>query len=133
MIRIWFMHLFWKLIFIRNQNAVKKHFLATQYCPIMPMLTIGPNTIAETFQMRYCIRFLSKNIKNIKNQSQNFQKSALLSSRFKSVKVWPLVFQVPIDENFHTVSHLKSHTMAVTFHVGKGMEQYILGKSECSA
>ena len=29
-------------------------------------------------------------------------------SEFKSVKVWPLVFQVPINEKFHAVPHLKA-------------------------
>ena len=34
--------------------------------------------------------------------------TGLLLSEFKSVKVWPLVFQAPIDEKFHTVPHLKA-------------------------
>ena len=52
--------------------------------------------------------FISKGIRIITSQSQKFQESALLLSKFKSVKVWPLVSQVPIDEKFHAVPHLKA-------------------------
>ena len=54
--------------------------------------------------------FISKGIRIITSQSQKFQESALLLSKFKSVKVWPLVSQVPIDEKFHAVPHFKALT-----------------------
>ena len=52
--------------------------------------------------------FISKDIRIITSQNQKFQESALLSSKFKSVRVWPLVFQVLIDEKFHAIPQLKA-------------------------
>ena len=46
-------------------------------------------------------------IKIITSQIQKFQESALLSNKFKSVKVCFWLFQVPIDEKFYAVPHLK--------------------------
>ena len=42
-----------------------------------------------------------------------FQKNAFLLCKFKSVKVKPLEFQVPIDEKFHAVPHLKALTNGI--------------------
>ena len=53
-------------------------------------------------------RFFSRGIRITTSQSQKFQESALLLSKFKNVKVWPLVSQVPIDEKFHAVPNLKA-------------------------
>ena len=52
--------------------------------------------------------FILRGIRIITRQSQKFQESALFLSKFKSVKVWPLVSQVPIDEKFHVVPNLKA-------------------------
>ena len=52
--------------------------------------------------------FISKGIRIITSQSQKFIESALLLSKFKSVKVWPLVSQVHNDEKFYAVPHLKA-------------------------
>ena len=53
--------------------------------------------------------FISRGIRIITSQSQKLQESALLLSKFKSVKVWPLVAQVPIDEKLHAVPFERSH------------------------
>ena len=86
---------------------VQEHGLYIKTAAILAAL--GLNIISETFQMRYYVtlKFPSRGIRNTKDQIWNFLKSVFLWSKFKSLEVWPLVFLMPLEENFNVVPHLK--------------------------
>ena len=52
--------------------------------------------------------FTSKGIKFTRCQSQKFQKSTFLLSKFGKPKVWLFVFLMPLEIKLHTVPHFKA-------------------------
>ena len=64
--------------------------------------------IYDTFQLRYCMKFYLKGHQNYHKSKSKVPKKCPSLSKFQSLKVWPLVSQVPIDEKFCAVPHFKA-------------------------